>query len=779
MAKVASKYLKVDPWKIIEDGFHPEKSRISESMFSLANEYMGVRGYFDERYSGDQLVGSYINGLYEEMPINHPQVFKGLRTRRAFNVNTVNWLYTRIAVDGEQLDLNESKFSDFQRVLEMKTNTLKRSFVWETKAGKKIEITFIRFLNISNSNTGCQRIRFKSLKGKAEVEITSGLDFSPPHEIASGWSQVKKKGPQQAGKNFWSCPCNQKSGDIYAMMGKTESTGQWLFSSFEIDAQLNDTQLVQEDKLIAVKGKLILEENKENVLNKVVTNYWQRDNSISQKQAWNDGLKLAQANSSLTFDTAYQAHCDEWEKIWDRIDIEIDGDDELQQGTRFSISQMYQTYQGKDPSINIPCKGLTAEVYYGWMFWDSETYCLPFYMFNDPKGAKSLLLYRYIYLPQARERARELGCEGARYPFATIDGTECCGTWQHCDLEIHVDVGVSYAIWHYMKICNDTEFLYKEGIEMLLEICRYLASRGEWGRQTGLFGFFGVMGPDEFHTMVHNNCYTNYMAKKTFEYTLDVINEMKENAPKALKDVTSKISLKDSELADWKKMAEKMKIPYDEKTRMFEQHDGYFDLPDVDVKNLPPDQIPIYANWVYEKIFRHNMIKQPDFLLLPLFFSEEFTMEQKKKNYEFYESKTIHESSLSPSIHSILANEIGNHDHTYEFFRYTARLDLDNYNNNTEQGLHTTAMSGVWLNMVMGFGGLRTDGDVISFKPSIPDQWNAYRFRLLYKGALLEIGINKQKATFTKLEGSPVDIKIYDKKHTIDDSVEVEIKQLG
>jgi maltose phosphorylase len=460
------------------------------------------------------------------------------------------------------------------------------------------------------------------------------------------------------------------------------------------------------------------------------------------------------------------------------MDIEIDGDIEGQQGVRYSLFQLYQAYRGNDPRLNAPCKGLTAEVYYMFVFWDSETYCLPFYLFTDPKAARNLLEYRYMFLPQALDRAKELDCKGARYPFCTIDGTECDGTWQHVDLEIHVDVAVTYAIWLYDKITGDKEFLYEKGIEMLLQISRFLASRGEWSPLTGEFGFYGVMGPDEYHMMVNNNCYTNVMAKKTFEYTLKVIDEMKGESFQKHEAVRNKIGLQDGELADWKKMADKMRIPYDEKTGLYEQHDGFFDLPHIDVQNIPSSQIPIYSNWVYEKIFRYNMIKQPDFLLLPLFFGNDYSMESKRKNFEYYEAQCIHESSLSPCIHSILAAELGKHEMAYTFFQYMARLDLDNYNHNTNQGLHVTAMSGSWLSVVNGFAGMRMDGDVLSFKPSIPAPWNSYSFKLKYKDAVISIQINKKSILMKIIQGSDVDVCVYGDNYTINTiGTEIELKK--
>jgi maltose phosphorylase len=275
------------------------------------------------------------------------------------------------------------------------------------------------------------------------------------------------------------------------------------------------------------------------------------------------------------------------------------------------------------------------------------------------------------------------------------------------------------------------------------------------------------MGPDEFHMMVNHNCYTNVMGKKTFEFTLNVLAEMQREAPEQYQQAITQTNLKPQESEQWKAMAEKMRIPKDEHTGVYEQHAGYFDLPHVDLQHFPVEQIPIYTHWAYIKIFRHNMVKQPDVLNLMYFFSQDYSLEEKRANYEYYETRTIHESSLSPSLHAILAAELGKLEEAYTFFSYGARMDLDNYNRNTDQGLHVTSAAGVWASMVFGFGGMRTDGDVLIFQPTIPDQWKAYRFRVYYQGALIEIRVDCEKADFQVIRGPNVTVRVYGKDYTI------------
>jgi maltose phosphorylase len=766
LPKTPIKYFKGDPWTIVEEGFDPAYQRVAESVFSLGNEFMGVRGYFDEGYSGDHLLGSYFNHLYELMDIHHDQVFKGFITQGAAMVNAVDWLYTRLCLDGEQLDLATSEFEGFSRKLDMRSGVLTREFVWKSKSGKHLKLTFVRFTDMESTRLGCQRIILEPLNFSGSIDVRAGLDFGTQYEIGAGWDQTDGA-DRTGGVNFWQC---RKEGPVHggwAIQAETLRSGHQLFSSFFLQSdQTLRTEPVDKAKLIGVDFSLELKEGEAARLDRITTHDWGRTSDVEAE--WAAGSMLAGRYAGATFDQLLAEHTAAWRRAWDVLDIDIDGDDSVLQGLRFSSFQTYQSYHGENADLNALCKGMTGEVYFGWVFWDSEIYTHRLMMFIDPPVARNLLLYRYHRLGQALERAKELDCEGARFPFATITGTEDSGTWQHVDIEVHSDLAVAYAIWHHDVILRDKEFLYREGIEMLLQICRYLASAGGWSPSKGDFGFYGVMGPDEFHMMVNHNCYTNVLGKKTFEYTLAVLDEMRSEAPDRYRRAIEKVGVSAGETARWAEMAARMRIPRDDETGILEQHAGYFDLPHVDLDHFPPDQIPIYKHWAYVKIFRHDMVKQPDVLNLMYFFSQDYSPEEKLANYEFYEARTIHESSLSPSLHAILAVELGKLDDGYTFFTYGARMDLDNYNRNTDQGLHVTSAAGVWASMVFGFGGMRTDGPVLILQPALPAQWRSYRFRVWYREALLEVAVNRDEVTVRSVSGGPVTVRVYGSDYEID-----------
>ncbi len=750
MAKTGSRYLSPHPWKIIEEGFHPEKSKTSESIFSLGNEYQGVRGFFEEGYSGESLIGCYLNGIYEERYLREPSAYKGISNRLCFMVNTANWLYTRLEVDGERLDLASSKVSSFRRELDLKTGQLSRELIWETGSGKRLRVVFSRLLSMQVKELALQRISITPLNFSGQLTLTLGVDFSKLHRSFQ--------------ENFWICPRKSEN----AILGVSRNLRHKLFVGFHISPPLpKEAHLLENEQLVGWQFPLALLQEREETIEKLNVLYTPRASTSSEAATWEDGMTLLETHQGLRYATALQQNTDDWEYFWEQFDIIINGDAEIQQGIRFCIFQLRQTYRGLSNGANIGAKGLTGEGYNGNVFWDTEIYCLPFYLFHNTAAAKSLLDFRYNTLPQAIQRAQQLDCEGACYPVATIDGTESCTLWQHASLQFQPTTSVAYAIGHYVRVSGDNEYLYSKGAEILIQICRFLASRGQWSPRRGQFGYYAVMGPDEFHMMVNHNCYTNWMAKKTFEYTLTVLEEMSRAHPGQYNSLLHALNCSAAELEKWREMAEKMILPRDPATGIYEQHEGFFDLPHIDVDSIPQEDFPLYHHWSYDRIYRYDMIKQPDVLMFMFLYSHCFSLEEKRVNYEYYEPRCIHESSLSPAIHSILAAELGRIDEALDLFRFAARLDLDDYNHNTDEGLHTTSLAAAWMNIVYGFGGMRSDGEVLSFRPVIPPTWQSYRFQVLYRGSLIRVEVSQKWARFRVVEGSPVLLDIAGRIDTV------------
>lgn len=752
MAKIADRYFVTDPWYVIEEGFNPDYSQVAESVFSLGNEYMGLRGYFDEGYTGKSLTGNYFNGIYGRQD-HTPSAYKGIADSTEFMVNAVNWIYTRIYAGDELLDLNSSSFSGFRRELDMKRGLLSRSFVWTTSDGNRISLDFERFVSMRHVHIGAQRISITPLDADADIRIIAGLDFSELH--------------QSFGQNFWDCSDIKTDESHLSILGTVRTTEQKLFSSCRITGDFREKLLSQRevsinDKAAAREYTVRLRKGEETTLIRIASNLACRETEGEACELFETQRSQAEKElDSLDYEALKEENSKWWNKVWNNSDIVIRGDELNQQGIRFCIFQMFQTYHGAKKGTNIGAKGLTGEAYSGNAFWDTEVYCLPFFIFNNPEAARNLLIFRYVTLPEAKERAASLDCKGAFYPVATISGRECCNLWQHASLQLQASTAVAYGVWFYEKITGDREFLLEYGLPMLVEICRMLATRGSWTENGTKYGYYCVMGPDEFQMMVNHNCYTNYMGRFTFNYTLKVLDELREQPQYA--ETAEKLGLNADECAEWSRMADCMYIPYDYDTQLFEQHDGYFKLPHVDVDSIPVEDFPLYHHWSYDRIYRNDMIKQPDVLMLMLMFNASFSEETIKRNYEFYEPRCIHESSLSPSVHSILAAQIKKHAEAYEFFKFATRLDLDNYNRNAHEGLHTTSIAAAWMNIVYGFGGMRSDGSELSFSPSVPNGWDGYSFRVSYRNSVIFVDVNREDVTFRTSEDVPVTVKVYGK----------------
>ncbi len=744
MSKQADRYFMVEPWRVVERGFDPAHAEVAESIFSLGNEFMGLRGYFEEGYSGDRLEGSYVGGVYERVALP-PAHYKSMLPFIELMVNTVDWLCLPIQANGVPLDLCTAKIENFERALDLKTGVLTRQFIWHVDAKTRAKLSFERFLSMPRFHLGGQRLCVEALSGDIALTLTPSLDFTQIHH--------------STGQNHWHCGRQSASDSALQILGTTQTTKQSLFVAASLRG-VAGAKPFAEDKLVGARLNRVLKEGQATTFERLITLLAGRD--YRDDTAFTSACdNVVSSLPSLDYDEVKQESSAWWDRQWLASDIEIDGDPENQQGIRYSIFQLHQTLHTADRSAIIGAKGLTGEAYSGNAFWDSEVYCLPFYLLNNPRAALNILQFRYDTLPQAKERAKALDLGGAFYPIATISGHECCNLWQHANLQLQASTGVAYGIWHYVRVTNDTDFLYRQGVEMLVEICRMLATRGEYSEKTGQFGYYCVMGPDEFQMMVNNNAYTNFMAKRAFEYTLKVLCDMRAARGKEYEDFLARVALTGVETDDWRRKANDMRICYDEKRKLFEQHDGFFDLPHVDVANIPIEDFPLYDHWAYDRLYRNDMIKQPDVLMFMLLYNSSFTDEQLKANFDYYETRCIHESSLSPSVHSILAAQLKRMNQAVDFFGFATRLDLDNYNRNTREGLHTTAIAASWMNIVYGFGGLRTDGEQLSLAPSIPEGWTRYAFRIQYKGAAISFEIAKDSVRVVADREASFDILLY------------------
>ena len=755
MAKAADVYFVVDPWKIIEKGFDPTYSRVSESVFSLANETMGVRGCFDEGGSVDSLRGAYVNGVYDLEQLHRS--YRGIIDKSHFMIPCAEWLMCRITLDGETLDLGQVQFSDFTRELDMQTGTLRRSFVWTTATGKSLRLTFLRFVDMLHRERAYQRISFEPVNFSGPVEFATTLSFDVMHEGRKAC--------------FWRDARVEADARRILLQARTSQSGQEVFAGALVDIPV-DAIACTDAMSATISASIPLAMGQKAQVDKRVVLLF---DGTEGETLWQNSLAALAAAEKTTLDDALLSQRAYWDAWWRTSDIQIEPANAAlaesvaaeQQGIRFCSFQLAQTYNGGSMRHNIGAKGLTGEAYNGHAFWDTEACCLPFYLFTNPAAARNLLQFRYNTLPMALERAKMLDCTGACYPIATLNGDEACALWQHASLQLQPSTAVAYGIWHYVHLTQDEDFLWQYGAEMLLQIARFMASRVEQSGKTGKYGYYGVMGPDEFHMMVNNNAYTNYMGKRTLAYAAEVLADMQRKQPSAYATLAEKTALAADEITRWQHIADNMYIPQTE-AGLIEQHDGYFDLPHTDINAIPVTDFPLYDHWSYDRIYRSDMIKQPDVLMFLYLYNSSFTREVKRINYEFYEPRTIHESSLSPAIHSILAAELDKMNEAVRFFGYATRLDLDNYNRNTREGLHITSIVMAWANIVYGFAGLRSDGEQLIFAPRLPERWKQLTFSVMYRGRVIRLCMEADKTTFTLEQGERLTVLVYDKPCTID-----------
>ena len=451
-----------------------------------------------------------------------------------------------------------------------------------------------------------------------------------------------------------------------------------------------------------------------------------------------DLLNRAKANIKIASDIGFEAllaiQKESWSSIWNTSDIVIKGDVNAQQGIRFNIFQLNQTYLGKNPKLNIGPKGFTGEKYGGSTYWDTEAYCVPFYLGTKHSDvAKNLLNQRYNQLENAIKNAEKIGLNhgAALYPMVTVNGEECHNEWEITFEEIHRNAAIAQAIKKYIIFTDDFKFLENKGIKILIAISRFWEQRVNFSSLLNKYVILGVTGPNEYENNIDNNWYTNYSAKWCLEYTIYQLSEITKRSKRSNEFLYKENGLSRNEISSWKKIIENIHLPYSKELNVFIQNDGFLNKDLKPINNIPQNQRPINQNWSWDRILRSPYIKQADVLQGFYFFEDDFSKTELVSNFKFYEQFTVHESSLSACIHSILASRINNIDKAYDYYVRASRLDLDDYNKEIKQGLHITSMGGSWMSIVEGFAGLKVKNDKIYFDTKIPKKWESYSFKVL------------------------------------------------
>ncbi|WP_435923665.1 glycoside hydrolase family 65 protein [Paenibacillus sp. DYY-L-2] len=754
-------YLKLDEWSIIEESFDPSTHEISESIFSIGNGFMGQRANFEEQYSGKSLQGSYMAGVYYPDKTRVGWWKNGYPEYFAKVLNSTNWIGINVFVNGNALDLAKCEVKEFVRELNMKEGYLSRRFVAVMEDGKEIKVEAVRFVSMKRQEIGAIRYAVTPVNFSGSIRFVPYLD-----------GDVQNKDSNYDEK-FWLEVEKSASADLSYLTLKTKKldfhvTSVMAYDVFKNGEKLSFTpSLSEREKFVSSEAAFDVNQGETLTLYKYVANVTSRNHGLGQLvEAGTNFLREAHAAG---FDVLLKEQADAWAEKWKGSDIIIEGDVSAQQGIRFNIFQLNQTYTGEDDRLNIGPKGFTGEKYGGSTYWDTEAYCLPFYLSTaDSNIARNLLIYRYKHLEKAKENAKKLGfSKGALYPMVTMNGEECHNEWEITFEEIHRNGAIAYAIYNYVNYTGDKSYLSQYGLEVLAEISRFWEERVNWSDSKGKYVMLGVTGPNEYENNVNNNWYTNRIAVWTMEYTLEVLDYLKANENARYQELIDKLKLTDEETAKWKHIIENMYYPYDAERDVFLQQDGFLDKELVPVKELAPENLPLNQNWSWDRILRSCYIKQADVLQGLFFLSDRYDLETKKRNFDFYEPLTVHESSLSPCVHSILACELGYQEKAYEMYLRTARLDLDNYNNDTEDGCHTTSMAGTWMAVIHGFAGLHVANDELVLKPFIPSHWKSFSFNVMFRGATLKVNVNEDSIVVVNETDVPAAIRLYDNSYTV------------
>jgi len=759
-------YIVPDNWSIIEEGFDPANVKSSESLFSIGNGAMGQRANFEEDYSGPTFQGSYVAGVYYPDKTRVGWWKNGYPEYFAKVLNAPNWIGIRVRINNQPLDLFKAKeVRAFKRELNMKEGYYRRTFELVLEGGEEIAVDVTRLLHLELDELGIIRYDIKPLSGDMDIEFEPYLDGGITNED-SNWDD-----------KFWDTLSVSEEGHqafIRSMTMKTEyHICTYMESRCYMDGQVMTIEKSSEaeEQSISFSYKLKARKGQTASLHKfagyTVSLNHEADQLISAaKQTLERGWTLG-------FDNLMESQGKAWKAIWDMADITISGDVKAQQGIRFNIFQLNQTYLGKDARLNIGPKGFTGEKYGGSTYWDTEAYCLPFYMATkDQQVARNLLVYRHNHLQKAIENAEKLGFSGgaALYPMVTMNGEESHNEWEITFEEIHRNGAIAFAIYNYVRFTGDWEYVPEKGLEVLIAIARFWHQRANFSKDKEKYVILGVTGPNEYENNVNNNWYTNYQAKWCIEYAASQLDKVRSKRPDAYARITEKAGLSPKEVKEWMNVAENMYFPYSKEHQVFLQQDGFLDKELVRVKDLDPKQRPINQHWSWDRILRSPYIKQADTLQGFYFFEDHFTLEELERHFDFYEPFTVHESSLSPCVHSIQAARLGRMEKAYELYLRTSRLDLDDYNKEVEEGCHITSMAGTWLSIVEGFGGMRIEDGKLHFNPQLPTHWDGFSFKINFRGNSLKVVVNREGNQFILHGPKPLQLVVNGQEHTVEPS---------
>ena len=741
-----------EPWCITESGFDTATNFLHETLFALGNGYVGLRGSHEEGYSGPSgtsLDGSYLNGFYESEPIVYPEAAFGLAKTNQFMLNVPNGKGIALVFGDERVDLMAGTLSNYARQLDFRTGVLERRLEWTSPSGKQVAIRSRRLVCFAHKHVYAIEYEVTPLNFSGSLQLTSSVDGAVSNQQAGADPRV---GSAVSGPALTLVAVEQE-GSFAAVTQRTRNSGFTLVSAIDSSVEgaapapyLDGQKAGQRFEVEAAARQPVR-------LTKFGAYFSSRDYAAEHLM---ERAKAALADAKREgFDALCAGQRAYLDDFWAQADVEIAGDEALQQGIRFNQFHLLQSV-GRDGKTNIAAKGVTGEGYEGHYFWDTEIYIFPFFLYSKPEIARKLLEYRYAGLAKARERARQMShAKGALYPWRTIAGDECSAYYPAGTAQYHINADIAYSIKLYFEASGDLDYLAAALAEIVIETARIWIGIGGYDRD-GRFCINEVTGPDEYTALVNNNYYTNAMAQMHLRFAADITDTLARERPADMARIAAAIDLEAGEVTEWRRADTMMALPYDSALGVHAQDDSFLSKKRWDFAGTPPENYPLLLNYHPLVIYRHQVCKQADVVLALLLLSDRFTLEDKRRDFDYYEAVTTHDSSLSSCIFSIIASEVGYHDKAYDYFMETARLDLDDTHGNTHYGVHTAAMAGTWMGVSYGFAGMRVIDGALRFAPTLPARWTHYQFKIHLRGALLQVRVDAAHAEYTLLAGESI-----------------------
>ncbi|MBZ9688597.1 family 65 glycosyl hydrolase [Clostridium estertheticum] len=738
-------------WIISDNSLNKEDLLKNESIFNVSNGYIGIRGNFEEKYPDNYqtIRGSYINAFYEEVPIQYGEKAYAFPETMQKIVNITDAQNVNIIINGERFSLFEGTVKSLSRYLDMKAGCYVREIWWVSPRGLELKIKITRlaslkYLELFAINYEIEKVNFDEgiiIESGIDGDVTNFTDESDPR-LGAGHA------------NILSVVSMVGESDIMQVVAETENSNKFVAVTTKHSCNVNYE--VSLEKAGKVAKTIFKTEPGSEIIN--FTKYNVYTDSRRYKNLVSQGIDIAEKISGEPFKQLLDAQRDYLNEFWGLADINIEGDEKLKLGLRYNLFQLLQSV-GKDSKSNITAKGLSGEGYEGHYFWDTEIYILPFFTLCQPELAKGLLKYRYTILDKARKRARELGHKkGAAYPWRTIIGEECSAYFPGGTAQYHINADIAYSYIQYYLATGDINFIKECGAEVVFETARIWIQIGHFHK--GQFKIDAVTGPDEYTAIVNNNYYTNVMAKYNLKWASKLYYELLEKDNEVLKNLCNKISLTEEEIEQFARAYKNMCLPYNDELKINAQDDSFLSKAVWDFENTPKEKYPLLLNFHPLTIYRYQVLKQADTVLAHFLVEDESDTQTIKNSYDYYERITTHDSSLSCAAYSIMASKIGYSEKAYEYFIETARLDLDDTHGNTKDGIHTANMGGTWMAIVYGFAGLRIKENYISLTPKLPEKWKQLKFKLLYKGANIQVDIKVDKTEINLQCDCPINVKV-------------------